>query len=77
MIDLRECEVLARETGAFKDIELEILKEAISAWQARPGDPYTIMELRDGKVLAGFALACRETRTDYSFNLRAICVDPS
>ncbi|MGA2547392.1 MAG: GNAT family N-acetyltransferase [Rectinemataceae bacterium] len=77
MIDTAEYEGLAREMGAFKDIELDILKETFSAWQARPGDPYTILELRDGKILAGFAVICRKASTDYSFDLRAICVDPS
>lgn len=77
MIDPLEYEGLAHETGAFKDIELEILKEMISAWQERPGDPYTILELRDGKVLAGFAAMCKEPNTDYTYSLRAFCVDRS
>jgi GNAT superfamily N-acetyltransferase len=77
MIDLREYEDLARETGVYKDIELEILKETITDWQKRPGDPYTILELRDGKLLAGFAVMCRESGTDYTFCVRAFCVDPS
>jgi GNAT superfamily N-acetyltransferase len=77
MIDIGEYEGLARETGSFKDIELDILKEVFSSWQARPGDPYTILEIRDGKILAGFAVICRKASTDYSFDVRAICVDPS
>jgi GNAT superfamily N-acetyltransferase len=77
MIDLREYEGLARETGAYKDIELEILKEAFSAWEKNPGKPYTILELRDGKLLAGFAVMRREEATDYSFNVQAFCIDPS
>jgi hypothetical protein len=77
MIDLREYEDLARESGAYKDIELEILKETMVAWQKKPGDPYTILELRDGKQLAGFAVMCRESGTEYTFCVRAFCVDPS
>jgi ribosomal protein S18 acetylase RimI-like enzyme len=77
MIDLREYEGLALETGAFKDIELVILKEAFAAWRLKPGDPYTILEIRDGRVLAGFAVACRQASTDFSFDLRALCVDPA
>jgi ribosomal protein S18 acetylase RimI-like enzyme len=77
MIDQREYEGLARETGAYKDIELDILKEAISAWEKSPGNPYTILEIRDGKVLAGFAVMRREEATDYTFNAQAFCVDPS
>jgi GNAT superfamily N-acetyltransferase len=75
MIDLRDYESLALESGAFKDIELDILKEILAAWQDRPGDPYTVLELRDGKILAGFAVICRESGTDYSFEARAFCVD--
>jgi GNAT superfamily N-acetyltransferase len=77
MTDLREYEGLAREMGAFKDIELEILKETFSEWRERPGDPYTLLEIRDGKILAGFAVLCREASTDYTFDVRAICVEPS
>ncbi len=77
MIDLSEYEALAREMGAFKDIELDILKESFAAWLERPGDPYTVLELRDGKVLAAFAVVCRETGTEYTYDIRAICVDPS
>jgi GNAT superfamily N-acetyltransferase len=77
MIDPLEYESLARETGAFKDIELEILKESIAEWQKNPGEPYTILELRDGRVLAGFAVSCREASTEYTFDLKALCVDPS
>lgn len=76
MIDLREYEGLARDTGVFKDIELEILKEAFTAWRLEPQDPYTILEIRDGKILAGFVVACRQARTEFSFDLRALCVDP-
>jgi GNAT superfamily N-acetyltransferase len=77
MIDLREYESLARETGAYEDIELDILKEAFTAWTKNPGNPYTILELRDGKVLAGFAVARRGETTEYSFDAQAFCVDPS
>jgi ribosomal protein S18 acetylase RimI-like enzyme len=77
MIDQREYEGLARETGVYKDIELDILKEAFSAWQKNPGNPYTILELRDGKMLAGFLVVRREEATDYTFNVQAFCIDPS
>lgn len=77
MMDTSEYEGLARETGAFKDIELEILKEAFEAWQKKPGDPYTILEVRDGKILAGFAIVCKQSTAEFTFDLRAMCVDPS
>ena len=77
MIDLREYERLARDSGAYEDIKLDILKEAFSAWGKKPGDPYTMLELRDGKLLAGFAVVRRGETTDYSFDAQAFCIDPS
>ncbi len=75
MIDLHDYEDLALESGAFKDIELDILKEILVEWQERPDTSHTVLELRDGKILAGFVAFCREAGTDYSFELRFLCVD--
>jgi len=75
MIDLSDYESLALESGAFMDIELDILKETLAEWQAMPEGPCSVLELRDGKILAGFAVICRESGTEYSFETRAICVD--
>jgi hypothetical protein len=77
MVDRREYEALARETGAYKDIEIEILKEAVDSWERKPNDPYTILEIRDGKILAAFLTLRREEGTEYTFTIQAICVDPS
>jgi GNAT superfamily N-acetyltransferase len=77
MVDTNEYENLARETGAFKDIELDLIRDAFSAWRKSPGDPYTILEIRDGKILAGFTACSRKANTDFSFDLLALCVDPS
>jgi GNAT superfamily N-acetyltransferase len=77
MTDLREYEDLARETDAYEDIELDILKEAMETSRRKPGDPYTLLEIRDGKILAGFALLCREAGSGHSFEVRSICVDPA
>jgi GNAT superfamily N-acetyltransferase len=77
MIDVEEYEDLARETRAYKDIEIEILKEAFAAWQKKPDDPYSFLELRDGKILAALAVMSREINTDYTFTIQTLCVDPS
>jgi GNAT superfamily N-acetyltransferase len=77
MTDPREYEELARETGAFRDIELAILKETLSAWSEKPGEPYTLLEIRDGRVLAGFAVMGRESNSEYTYDLKGICIDPS
>jgi len=76
MIDTSEYEGLARETGAYKDIELEILKESFAEWQKKPGDPYTVLEIRDGRILAGFAVMCKQSSSEYTYEVRALCVDP-
>jgi GNAT superfamily N-acetyltransferase len=66
---------LARGIGAFKDIELDILDETLRAWSERPGDPHTLLEIRDGRTLAGFAVLCRASNTEFTFDVRAFCVD--
>jgi ribosomal protein S18 acetylase RimI-like enzyme len=76
-MDIREYEALARETGAYKDIEIEILRESLASWEKRPNEPYTIMEIRDGKILAAFLALLHEEGTDYSYTIQTICVDPS
>lgn len=74
MADISDYERLARDSGAFRDIEIDILSESLQLWSKRPGDPNTLLELRDGKVLAGFALLCRATNTDFTFDVLALCV---
>ena len=76
MIDIREYEQLALDSGAYRDIEIDILKETLASWKARPGDPYTILELRDGRVLAGFAVFCRAPNTEFTYDILSLCVDP-
>jgi GNAT superfamily N-acetyltransferase len=77
MIDPREYVAIARETGVYEDIELDMLQDTLAAWERSPGDPYGLVELRDGKVLAGFILVCRDESSNHSFDARAFCVDPS
>jgi GNAT superfamily N-acetyltransferase len=75
MIDVREYESLARETGAYKDIEIDILKETLLDWQDHPGQPYTLLDLRDGKILAGFAIFAKAPNTDFTYDIRDICIE--
>jgi hypothetical protein len=77
MTDLREYRALARESGAFTDIELDILDETLAAWSENPGKLVLLVELRDGKILAGFAVARREEVSDYTFGAQALCLGPS
>jgi GNAT superfamily N-acetyltransferase len=75
MIDIREYLKLARDSGAYKDIEIDILKETLIAWLEHPGEPCSVVELRDGNLLAGFAVFARAKNTEYSYDVRSICVD--
>lgn len=75
MMDTKEYESLALQSGAYRDLEIGILKELLSSWREHPGDPNTLLELRDGRVLAGFAIIARSRETDMTFDIRALCVD--
>jgi GNAT superfamily N-acetyltransferase len=77
MTGAREFEELVRRTGAYEDIEVQMLKEAFESYDRKPGEPFTVLELRDGKTLAGFAVMRREGSCSYSYTLQALCVDPT
>lgn len=77
MTEIEEYQDLALGIGIFKDIELDILKETLVTWRERPGDPHTLLEIRDGRILAGFAIICRASNTDFTFDVRAFCIDRS
>lgn len=74
MINIREYELLALETGAYRDIELDILNETLGVWKEHPGAPYELIELRDGLVLAGFCLFYRSPNTEYTFDIHTFAV---
>jgi len=74
MINIREYELLTMETGSYRDIELDILRETLNAWKERPGAPYELIELRDGMVLAGFCLYYRSPNTDYTFDIHTFVI---
>jgi ribosomal protein S18 acetylase RimI-like enzyme len=74
MINIREYELLSLETGAYRDIELDILKETLAAWKESPGAPFELIELRDGQVLAGFCLYYKSPNTEYTFDIHTFVV---
>jgi ribosomal protein S18 acetylase RimI-like enzyme len=74
MINVREYELLTMETGSYRDIELDILRETLNVWKDRPGAPYELIELRDGQVLAGFCLFYRSPNTEYTFDIHTFVV---
>jgi len=74
MITIREYELLSLETGAYRDIELDILKETLAAWKESPGTPFELIELRDGLVLAGFCLYHKSANTEYTYDVHTFIV---
>jgi len=74
MINIREYELLTLETGAYRDIELDILKETLAAWKQSPGSPYELIELRDGRVLAGFCLYYHSPNTEHTYDIHTFVV---
>jgi hypothetical protein len=74
MIDRREYLNLARESGAYTDIELDILGETLAEWSEGADARAVLVELRDGKTLAGFATVRREEASDSSFSVQDLCV---
>jgi ribosomal protein S18 acetylase RimI-like enzyme len=47
----------------------------LQTWKDKPGEPYTILELRDGRLLAGFAVLSRAVNTDFTFDVPSICIE--
>ncbi len=75
MTDIGDCLRLAGDTGAFLDIELEMLAESLRAWAESPGGSYALVELREGETLEGFALMRREA--EFTFDVTAFCLASS
>lgn len=72
---MHEFERAARTTGAFKGVEIDVLHETLLSWKDSPGDPYTVIELRDGKTLAAFVIISKITGRDSTFDIRYLVVD--
>jgi ribosomal protein S18 acetylase RimI-like enzyme len=66
---------IASDTGMYQEIELEILEETIKTQLAEPGKPYMMVEVRDGKALAGFALFHKIHGTDCTWDIHTILID--
>ncbi len=74
MMDTREYEQLAMESGVYRDIELDILIDTLDSWKKRPGDPYSLVEIRDNREIAGFCLYQRAANTDFTFDIHSFLV---
>lgn len=74
-VDIQELEKAAGRTGVFKAVEIDLLHETLLSWKNSPGDPYTVLELRDGKSLVAFAIISRITGRESTYDLRYLVVD--
>lgn len=74
-ISLQEFERSASATGIFKGVEIDLLHETLLSWKSSPGKPYTVLELRDGKTLAAYAISCKITGRDSTYDIRYFVVD--
>lgn len=74
-VDMEELERTAGTTGAFSGVEIDLLHETLLSWKSAPGDPYTVLELRDGKTLAAYAIIGRISGRESTYDIRYIVVD--
>lgn len=74
-IDLTEYERTATTCNALKGIEFDLLKETLASWKESPGRPYILLDLRDGRSLAAFAVISKAQGRDTTFEVRYIVVD--
>jgi len=74
-VDMREFERVASNTGTFKGVEIDLLHETLLSWKNSPGDPYTVLELRDGKILVAFAIISKINGRESTYDIRYIVLD--
>jgi hypothetical protein len=74
-VDIQELEKAAGRTGVFKTVEIDLLHETLLSWKNSPGDPYTVLELRDGKSLVAFAIISRINGRESTYDIRYLVVD--
>lgn len=73
--DLEELEQAAFRNGAFRNVEIDILHEALISWKNSPGAPHTLLALRDNQALAAFALVSKLSGREATYDIRYIVVD--
>jgi GNAT superfamily N-acetyltransferase len=75
MTDLRYYVLLAGESGVFRDIELEIMKEALEEWERRSDSASTLIELSSSGRISGFAYFGPVHNTEFTYELKWLVVD--
>lgn len=73
--NFKEYELVTSTSGAFSGVEVDLMVEILKDWQKAPGQPYTLLELRDGKTLVAFAIIHRVSGRNFTFDIRFIVLD--
>lgn len=73
--NFKEYETVALTAGVYKGVEVDLMAEILKDWQESPGQPYTLLELRDGKMLVSFAIIHRVSGRNFTFDIRFIVLD--
>lgn len=73
--DFKEYEAVTINSGTFAGVEADLIVEILKDWQKAPGQPYTLLELRDGKTLVAFAIIHRVSGRNFTFDIRFIVLD--
>ncbi len=74
MVNIVEYELLSMETAVFEDIELDLLRETLKVWKDKPAKPYELVEVREGRTLAGFCLFYKSPDTEYTFDIHSFVI---
>jgi len=74
-IKMEDFEYVASHTGAFQSVEIDLLHETLVSWKSSPGDPYILLEVRDGKTLAAFAIISKTSGRESTYDIRYLVVD--
>jgi len=74
-IDFKEYEQVATNCGSLVGVEVDLMLEILKEWQAAPGKEYTLLELRDGKALAAFAIIHKVAGRNFTFDIRFLVLD--
>jgi hypothetical protein len=73
-LDFKEYIDLVAGNGGYRDIEIEMLKEALESFRRNAGNPFTILEIRDGRMLAAIAVGCRVPSREFTMEIRYLCI---
>lgn len=74
-VDMQEFERTAKTTGVFSGVEIDLLHETLLSWKSSPGDPYTVLELRDGRTLVAYAIISVVNGRESTYDIRYTVID--